>query len=271
MARWLFNCSPVCGHPWRLGLATEPRERDAVFQLRYDVFVTEQGYGHAGIDAGPERDVDRFDSWCDHLFLFDDDRDRVVGTYRALCGVEAVRRGGFYASDEFDLSPLAPIAHRILQGGRACVAAEYRSTLAFQYLSYGMELLLREYDCRYFLGADSFRGDLESVCRIHSFVRHFYSEPDWKIEPWAANRVAGLHEVPVTPADERCLPEVVRMDIRLGFRVCGEPAWDPGFGCYDLLVLGRRDRFGRLYTGVVDRIERQLRAARTTLADAPPR
>ncbi len=56
------------------------------------------------------------------------------------------------------MAPLAPIAHEILQGGRACVAAEYRSTLAFQYLSYGMELLLREYNCKYLLGADSFRG-----------------------------------------------------------------------------------------------------------------
>jgi hypothetical protein len=37
--------------------------------------------------------------------------------------------------------------------------------------------------------------------------------------------------------------------------------WDPGFGCYDLLMLDRRDRFTRLYTGVVERIERQAARA----------
>lgn len=39
-------------------------------------------------------------------------------------------------------------------------------------------------------------------------------------------------------------------------------AWDPGFGCYDLLMLGRRDQFSRLDNGVVERIERQLAAGR---------
>jgi putative hemolysin len=255
MARWLLDCRPVCGHPWRLGLATEPRERDDLFRLRYDVFVKEQGYGHAGRDGGPERDVDQFDSWCDHLFLFDEERTQVIGTYRALAGPVAVTKGGFYAADEFDLSPLAPIAHLILQGGRACVISEYRNSLAFRYLSYGIDLLLREYNCQYLMGADSFRADLDEVCRIHSFVRRFGTDPDWTVEPWEANRVAGLREITVTRGEERSLPEIVRMDLRLGFRACGPPAWDPGFGCYDLLMLGRRDQFTRLYHGVVERIE----------------
>ncbi len=270
MARWLLDCRPMCGYQWRLGVATEDRERDALFRLRYDVFVTEMGYGHAGTNAGPGLDADAFDSWCDQLFLYDEERGRVVGTYRALFGTDALRHGGFYAGDEFDLSPLEPIAHQILQGGRACVAAEYRSTLAFQYLSYGMELLLREYGCRYLLGMDSFRADLDEVCRINSFVRQYRTDPEWVVPPWEANRVAGLRDVPVTPADERTLPEVVRMDMRMGFLVCGAPAWDPGFRCYDLPVLGRRDRFTRSYTGVVERIERHVRASHVAPEGSPP-
>ena len=26
MARWLFDCQPVCGHKWRVGLATDANE-----------------------------------------------------------------------------------------------------------------------------------------------------------------------------------------------------------------------------------------------------
>jgi putative hemolysin len=260
MARWLLDCRLLCGHPWRLGLALEPHERDALFQLRYDVFVAEQGYGHAGTKAGPYRDADHFDDWCDHLFLFDDERQRVVGTYRALFGGEALKRGGFYANDEFDLSPLNPIAHQILQGGRACIAPEYRSTLAFQYLSYGMEILLREYKCQYLFGADSFRADTELLSRIYSFVRQSHLDPDWSVEPWPANRASGLRELPVSAEDERILPDIIRMDLRLGFRACGPPAWDPGFGCFDLLMLRRRDNPSRLYNGLAARIESRLRA-----------
>ncbi len=258
MARWLLDCRPVNGCPWRVGLATEPKERDAVFALRYDVFVAEQGYGHVGTAGGAGRDVDYFDPWCDHLFIYDEQKEKVAGTYRAIHGAEALRRGGFYASDEFDLGSLAPIAHQILQGGRACVAAEYRGTQAFQYLSYGMELLLREYDCRYLLGADSFRAELDELCRIDSYLRCYRSDPEWSLPPLEVNRVAGLRDVSVTDADERWLPEIIRMDLRLGFRACSPPAWDPGFGCYDVLMLGRRDRMSRLYTGVIERIERSL-------------
>lgn len=262
MARWLLDCRPVCGHPWRLGLATEPRELDAVFRLRYEVFVAEQGYNHVGTDRGPGLDADPFDTWCDQLFLFDEDRQRVMGTYRAISGPRAVAHGGFYAADEFDLAPLAPIAHQILQGGRACVATEYRSTLAFQYLSYGMELLLREYDCKYLLGADSFRADRAELNRVYSYLKAHRTDPEWAVHPWPANRVEGLCEVPVSPADERTLPEIVRMDLRLGFLACSAPVWDPGFGCYDVLMLGRRDRLTRAYTGVVQRLERLIAAGR---------
>lgn len=266
MARWLLDCRPVCGHPWRLGLASEPHELEAVFKLRYDVFVAEQGYHHVGTDRGPGYDVDQFDRWCDQLFLYDDDRQRVMGTYRAISGHGAREHGGFYAADEFDMAPLAPIAHEILQGGRACVAAEYRSTLAFQYLSYGMELLLREYNCKYLLGADSFRGDQAELNRVYSYLKAYRTDPEWAVEPWPANRVDGLTEVPVSLSDERTLPEIVRMDLRLGFLACSPPVWDPGFGCYDVLMLGRRDRLTRAYTGVVHRLERMIAAGRASEA-----
>lgn len=255
MARWLLDCYPLCGHPWKLGLATDPAERDQAFRLRHDVFIRELGYRpDAGIDG---RDVDTFDDWCDHLVLVDTDRDETIGTYRAIRGSEAVRRGGFYGAAEFDLSPLDPIASRVLQGSRACVAAGHRNGPAIQYLNYGMDLLLREADCHYFLGAESFTpADAHALDVIHSYIQKYGRDDTWRVEPWPANRVVGLREVPVSAADERMLPPVIRLDLRLGFRACSAPAWDPDFRCYDVLMLGRRDRFTPLYRAMVDRVER---------------
>jgi len=257
MARWLLDCNPLCGHPWQLGLATEPEERERIYRLRYDVFFREQQYGHAVNRTG--RDVDEFDEWCDQLFLYDQSNNQVIGTYRAIHGGEAVKRGGFYGTAEFDLSPLQSIAAQILQGGRTCVAANYRNGLAIQYLSYGMELLLRHYGADYFLGAESFRtNEPENLNAIYSYVKKYGTDPEWFVQPLPASRVEGLREVPVTEDDERLLPGIIRTDLRMGFLACSPPGWDPEFRCYDLLMLGRRDRLTKLYHSFIDRIERKL-------------
>lgn len=259
MARWILDCRPLCSHPWRLGIATEAHERDGAYRLRYDVFFREMGYGDPATLRSDGRDIDAYDEWCDHLILHDDERQQVIGTYRAIPGAEAMRRGGFYGAYEFDLSPLAPIAPKILQGSRTCIHPDYRTGLAFHYLSYGMEVLLREHKCQYFLGAESFRADTPNVLnRIYSYVLSQGMDPDWHVEPTPACKVEGLVRVPVTPADERLLPAIVRMEIRMGFKPCSLPAWDPDFRSYDILFLGRRDRLNALYEAFMRRVERKL-------------
>lgn len=255
MARWLLDCEPHCGHPWRLGLATTDAEREAVFRLRHDVFFRECGYRNGG---GPDgRDVDEFDEWCDQILVWDERHERVIGTYRAIRGSEALKRGGLYADVEFDFAPLAPIAADILQGGRSCVAADYRTGPAVQYLTYGMELLLREYGSKYFLGAESFRVETpDELNVIHSYLWQHCRDPDWYVQPRPECRVDSLQIVPVTEADAKRLPSFVRADLRVGFLAASPPTWDPDFGCYDVLMLGRRDRLGRSYQRFLDRIER---------------
>jgi len=257
MARWLLDCQPLCGHPWRLGLATEKSELDAAFRLRFNVFFREMGYGSNLADDG--RDIDAFDEWCEHLILVDAERDAVIGTYRIIPGAEAIHRDGFYGAHEFDYSPLNPIAPLILQGSRTCVHQEYRHGLAFNYLSYGMELMLREHRCQYLLGAESFHADdPDTLNVIHSYVLQHAKDPKWHVEPTAPSRVSGLCEVPVSSADERRLPAIIRTEIRMGFKAISPPAWDPDFRSYDILFLGQRDRLTPLYDAYMGRVERQL-------------
>ena len=257
MARWLLDCLPLCGHPWRLGVATDDAEREQAFRLRHSIFFGEIGYRAGAVGDGLDRD--EFDDWCDHLILIDTGSGELVGTYRAVWGADALRRGGLYGSFEFDLSPLDPIAPHILQGGRTCVAAAHRTGPAIQYLTYGMELLLRELGARYFLGSESFRADdPQRLNVIHSYLREFGADPDWFAPARPSAAIPGLSLVPVTAADERALPGIIRTDLRMGFRACGAPAWDADFGCCDVLMLGRRDRLSKLYAAFLDRIERNL-------------
>jgi putative hemolysin len=257
MARWFVDCKPLCGHPWRLGLATETHERDAAYRLRHDVFFREMGYGNGLAPDG--RDVDSFDEWCDHIILQDVETSQLIGTYRAIPGSEAIRRGGFYGEHEFDISPLGPIAAEILQGSRTCVHADYRTGLAFNYLSYGIELVFRERGCKYFLGAESFHvEDANSLNTIYSYVLRHGMDPRWRVAPTPSSRIADLREVPVTKADERRLPTIIRSELRMGFKAISPPAWDPDFRSYDILFLGERARLSPLYDAYMNRVERQL-------------
>src|SRR5262249_32724345 len=163
------------------------------------------------------------------------DKSRIIGTYRAIPGAEALRRDGFYGAVEFNLAPLEPIAHQILQGSRTCIAADYRGGPAFHYLSFGMELLLREHNCRYFMGSDRFSTEEpEELNRVYSYLRRFAMDPRWYVEPTPQSQVPGVREVPITADYERRLPTVIRMDLRLGFRAVSPIAWDPEFRSYDV-------------------------------------
>lgn len=260
MARRLVDFQPVCGHPWILGLATEPHELEMTFRLRYDVFFREFGYSCPATVAQSGLDRDEFDDWCDHIILYDTQQQEVIGCYRAIPGSKAIAHGGFYGEYEFDMSALHPIADRILQGGRTCVAAPHRNGPAIQYLSYGMELLLREYQAEWFLGAESFRTTSpDSIHRIYSYLLEFGSDPDYHTPPRPGFAVEDLIRVPVTQDELQSLPGVIRMDLKMGFLACSPPAWDAGFGSYDVLMLGKRDRLTRSYHQFISRIERNFR------------
>jgi len=234
MAHWLLDCQPLCGRPWRLGVGDESAEREQAYRLRHRVFFDEIGY-RAG--ATGDRDHDEFDDRCDHIILVDTERAELLGTYRAIDGAT-----GLYGDCQFDLAALDPIAAKILQGGRTCVAAEHRTGPAIQHLSYGMELLLRERGAAFLLGAESFRVEApEQLDTIRSYLRAFGADSEWYAPARSVTQIDSLKIVPVTAADERALPSIIRMDLRMGFLVCSPPAWDADFGCYDARPQRRED------------------------------
>jgi putative hemolysin len=256
MARWLLDCEPLCGHPWKLGLATTNREKEQAYRLRQDIFFRETGYGAPG-RAEKSLDVDQFDELADHLVVFDVEQDRLLATCRSIPGTKAKTGNGFYGAHEVDLSPLDPIAPLILQGSRTCVDHDYREGFAIQYLTYGMNLLLREYDAQYLLGFESFLAkDPYELNFISSYLSTYGMDPDWHVEPRPACRIDGIESVPVKENDQRFMPTIIRFDLRLGFMAISPVVWDTDFRCHDVVMLGRRTHFTKMYRTFVDRVER---------------
>src|ERR1700731_4891451 len=115
-------------------------------RLRYEVFGEEMG---ARLPSAAGRlDVDRFDPHCAHLLVREGDGGRVVATAGRRDGADAVAAGGFYSSQEFDLTRTLTLPGRLLEVGRTCVARDRRdgATLSALWTALAREAVARGAD-----------------------------------------------------------------------------------------------------------------------------
>src|SRR3954466_12964346 len=110
---------------YTLLLSTDPALIDAAQRLRHDVFTTEPGFALAGATDG--RDADRFDEFCDHLLVREDNTGELVGCYRMLPPPGAIAAGGLYTATEFEVNALDPLRPSLVEMGRAVVREDHRN------------------------------------------------------------------------------------------------------------------------------------------------
>jgi putative hemolysin len=196
--------------------------------------------------AEPGIESDRFDHYCQHLLVWDDSIGQVVGGYRILTDVQALRAGGFYAETEFDLTRLLATPGRRVEVGRTCVHPDYRGGAVIALLWSGLArfMLMHRYD--YLMGCASIPlttglGQVGSIW--HSLAAEHLCKPETRVFP----RTPFPALPPPASGAAPELPALVRAYLRLGAQVCGEPAWDRAFGVADLFLLLRLDRLRTRY------------------------
>jgi L-ornithine Nalpha-acyltransferase len=143
-------------------LAASAAEIDAAQALRYRVFYEEMGAQPTARAAFERRDRDSFDNHCDHLLIIDHERggvaDSVIATYRLLRRAQAARHGGFYTATEFDISLLLAYPGEILELGRSCVDATYRTGAVMQLMWRGIADYVLRHDVKLLFGCASLPG-----------------------------------------------------------------------------------------------------------------
>ena len=72
-------------------------------------------------------DADRFDEYCDHLLVREDNSGELVGCYRMLPPPGAIAAGGLYTATEFDVEGLDPLRPSLVEMGRAVVREDHRN------------------------------------------------------------------------------------------------------------------------------------------------
>jgi putative hemolysin len=233
------------GPRYSLLLSTDPGLIEAAQRLRYDVFTSTPGF--ALPTAGTEQiDIDRFDEYCDHLLVRDDDTGELVGCYRMLAPAGAIAAGGLYTETEFDVRAFDPLRPSLVEMGRAVVRDGHRNGGVVLLMWAGILAYLDRYDYDYVtgcvsvpIGDESDGGVPGSQLRgVRDFIlsRHA-APPQYRVHPYRPVLVDGVAIDDIPPPPRPSVPPLMRGYLRLGAQVCGEPAHDPDFGVGDFCVL----------------------------------
>jgi putative hemolysin len=249
-------------------IATSEEEIAAAQALRHQIFYGEMGARPTERVARAGRDIDDYDSVCDHLLVIDhgeDGRPHVVGTYRLLRQVVASMHRGFYSAGEYDLSPLiraSETSGQLLELGRSCVAAEYRDNTTIALLWRGIASYLRMHSIGTMFGCASLHGTDPAVHAAElSLLYHEHLAP----EPLRV-RALDDHYVPMdrlkrgtydARAAARALPPLIKGYLRVGAKVGDGAFVDRQFNTVDVFVLMPVEQITRRY---LDRFMRDTRA-----------
>jgi putative hemolysin len=247
---------PAQAPRYSLLLSTDPSLIEAAQRLRYDVFASTPGFTVSVGPTGPDgpRDVDRFDEYCDHLLVRDDDTGELVGCYRMLAPAGAIAAGGLYTATEFDVDAFDPLRSSLVEMGRAVVRDGHRNGGVVLLMWAGILAYLDKYDYDYVTGCVSVPIGPETgpetgseadgevpgsqLRGVRDFIlsRHA-APPQYRVTPHRPVLIDGNAIDDIAPPPRPSVPALMRGYLRLGAQVCGEPAHDPDFGVGDFCVL----------------------------------
>lgn len=230
----------------KVRIAENQEEIEAAQRLRYTVFYEEYSAKPTELIAKEKRDFDDFDDFADHLVVVDETLGKgssaIVGTYRLLRREAADRKGGFYTSSEFDLSPLLDCEHNLLELGRSCVLPDYRTRPVMQLLWHGIAKYLTKHDINLMFGCASIHcTDIEKLAPGLSYMYQNHMAPE-DLRPKALDHLyIDMNILPEDQIDARRvftkLPPLIKGYLRLGAFIGDGAIIDPDFQTTDVCIV----------------------------------
>ncbi len=239
-----------------IGLARSAADLEEAQRLRFAVFAEELGANLGNAQGSIDRD--EFDLYCDHLIVRVRETGQVVGTYRILPPHRRAQIGRLYSESEFDLSRLGHLRASLIEVGRSCVHAEHRTGSAILMLWAGLAQYMRRGQYRHLIGCASAPladGGMQAAA-LRDKLQAYLSDPAHRAFPLMP---FPHEEIPRAEAIE--IPPLIKGYLRLGAKVCGEPAWDPDFNSADFLMWLSLDNLHPRYARHFDLLAVQGEAA----------
>ena len=250
-------------------LAVGAAETDAVLALRYRVFYQEKGARADDATAAAQRDRDVYDTVADHLLVVDhglgDGLAGVVGTFRLIQRDGARRIGRFYTADEYDIARIETHPGKILELGRSCVDARYRSRSVMQLLLRGIAAYVFQHQIDLMFGCASLPGtDPDALALELSYLCHNHLAPP-AIRPRALpHRYTGMGRLRPSDINARDawsqLPPLIKGYLRLGGFVGDGAVIDTQFNTTDVAIVVQTNLVTEKYYRHYERHARELQA-----------
>ena len=248
-------------------IAVTAAEVDAVQALRYRVFYDEMGATADAVATTARRDRDIYDAVADHLLVVDhaigSGAEGIVGTYRLIQREAAAKLGRFYSADEYEITSIVNFPGRILELGRSCVDAAYRSRVAMQLLWRGIAAYVFHYQIDLMFGCASLHGtDPDKLAADLTYLYYNHLAPP-AVRPRALpHRYVDMRRMAPDLLDSKRvqsqLPPLIKGYLRLGGFVGDGAVIDRQFNTTDVAVVVKTDLVTDKY---YRHYERQLRDA----------
>jgi putative hemolysin len=233
-----------------LRLAESTAEVEAAQALRFRVFYDEMGAHADAATRTTLRDMDEFDAVADHLLVLDHDLGdgpaAVVGTYRLIRREGAAKLGRFYSESEYDIATLAAYPGEVMELGRSCVAAPYRTRGTLQLLWRGIAAYVFRHRIDLMFGCASLPGtDLDALAPQLSYLHANHLAPP-ALRPRALpDRYQAMDRMPLGAAETRAalldLPPLIKGYLRLGGFVGDGAVIDAQFNTTDVCIVVKTD------------------------------
>ncbi|WP_038249048.1 GNAT family N-acyltransferase [Ghiorsea bivora] len=160
--------------------------------------LREIAFRAVGEGTGSRRDVDKYDSHCFQLVLWDEQDLEIVGAYR-LCKIQEVLQTNpndtpLYSQTLFHFSPaMQPMMEQGLELGRSFVQPRYWGRRSLDYLWYGIGAFLRQHpEYRYLLGPVSLSDHYQAAAKdlLVYFYTLYFGDKDCKVTAKLPYRIA---------------------------------------------------------------------------------
>ena len=230
-------------------LTRNKEERRMVRQLRYDVFVAEEGATPTDEQKELHEEFDEFDKFAEYMAVFHN--DKIVGAYRIIDKKAADKMGGFYTETEFNISKIKKASDNIAEMSRACVAAEYReNALVMRMLWAGLSEYVLRRRIAVLFGVASWVGQkpVESAQAI-SYLYYNYLSPlrlrarviPERFADGVDQRMAKMNILPRAFVDEELakkqMTPLIKGYLRMGATFGQGVFIDKPFNTYDVFVM----------------------------------
>ena len=236
----------VVAGDFEVRLARNAAEINAAQALRYRVFYEEMQARPTAEVAATRRDVDAFDSVCDHLLVLDRRRGEgpvgIVGTYRLIRRPAAARMGRFYSSAEYDIQPMIDYPGEVLELGRSCIERDARNTATMQMLWRGIALYAFHYNIQVMFGCASLPGTdpAQHALPLSYLYHHHLAPPEIRVRALAGRYVKMDMLAPGSYDARKAMarvPPLIKGYLRLGGFVGDGAVIDQEFNTTDVFII----------------------------------